>query len=56
MMILDPDEELALENSIAGIEPVAVPRAMTQPAFPKAGVAGDEERPTSHFEKTASPN
>ena len=55
MMILDPDDELALENSIAGIEPVAVPRAMTQPAFPKAGVAGDEERPTSHFEKTASP-
>lgn len=57
MMILDPDDELALENSIAGIEPVAVPRAMTQPAFPKTGVAGgDEERPTSHFEKTASPN
>ena len=44
------------ESSIAGIEAVAVPRSMTQPAFPKTGVAGDGERPVSHFEKTAQPN
>lgn len=44
------------ESSIAGIEAVAVPRSMTQPAFPKTGIAGDGERPVSHFENAAQPN